>query len=231
MTSTKAPSGVDRRVRKTQQAIRDAFIGLVLDRGYENVTVEDITERADVARATFYLHYADKATLLEVLFEEMTAEVTERLTTGVTGAPENPRTRIVGALYGHAETYRDLYLLCLRGSGHGRARAAYLDVVAEGCQKLFAERLRASGKEPLVPVEVISRAYAGAHVALLEAWLEQEDRDPPEVMAGRQTELLGNGLMWAMQGLSEELMRQFPTPEGKAPHDDPAGRSDRADSP
>ena len=121
--------------------------------------------------------------------------------------------------------------LCLRGSGNGRARAAYLDVVAQGCQTLFAERLRVSGKEPLLPLEVISRAYAGAHVALLEAWLEQEDRESPEVMAERQTELLGNGLMWAMQALSEELMRQFPTPEGKASYDDPSGRSDRADIP
>ena len=210
----RAIDATDRRVRKTQAALREAFVALVLERGYESVTVEDITDRADVARATFYLHYADKEELLTTLFEEMTSEVTEQLTAGVKGAPESPRVSIPQALYSHAEEYRDLYLVCLRGAGDGRARAAYLEVIAKGAAAIFGERLRASKQKPLHPLPAISRAYAGAHVALLEDWLEREDREPIEVVVERQTELLGNGLMWAMQALPERVMQGFPKAGG-----------------
>ena len=206
-----ASAATDRRVRKSRQAIREAFVSLVLDKGYDAVTVEDIAERADIARATFYAHYADKHELLTRLFEEITSEVTEHLTQ-VQGAPERPRVSIPAALYEHAETYRSLYLVCLRGSGDGRARAAYLEVIARGAAAVFGERLRASQQEPEYPLALMARAYAGAQVAILEDWLERDDREPAEVMATRQTELLSNGLMWAMRALPPEVQGAFPKP-------------------
>ena len=51
---------VDRRVRRTRRLLRDACIALILEKGYETITVEEITERADVGRTTFYMHYRDK---------------------------------------------------------------------------------------------------------------------------------------------------------------------------
>ena len=203
----------DRRVRKSRQAIREAFISLVLDKGFEAVTVEDIAARADVARATFYAHFSDKNELLTTLFEEITSEVTEQLT-DVDGAPERPRVSILKALYEHAETYRNLYLVCLRGAGDGRARAAYLEVIARGAAAVFAERLRASGREPEYPLALIARAYAGAHLAILEEWLERDDREPAEVIAASQTELLANGLLWAMRALPPKVQTAFPKPGG-----------------
>ena len=47
---------VQRRVARTKAAIEDAFVQLVLEQGYERVAVEDISDRADLARATFYSH-------------------------------------------------------------------------------------------------------------------------------------------------------------------------------
>ena len=200
-------------MRRTQRALREAFVSLVLERRYESVTVEDIAQRADVARATFYAHFADKDELLTTLFEELTSEITERVTK-VEGAPEAPRMNLVRELYEHAEAYRNLYLVCLRGAGDGRARAAYLEVIVRGATAVFGERLRASKREPQLPLSLISRAYAGAHVALLEDWLEREDREPAEVMAERQTELLGNGLLWAMRALPQHVMAGFLKPRG-----------------
>ena len=49
-------SRVQRRVARTRAAIEDAFVQLVLERGFDRVTVEDIAGRADLARATFYAH-------------------------------------------------------------------------------------------------------------------------------------------------------------------------------
>src|SRR5689334_8627333 len=103
---------VDRRVRRTQRALREAFVGLVLEHGYDGVTIEDITERADVARATFYAHFDDKEQLLTTLFEEITTELSERLTR-VDHVPEHIRTDAVAGFYEHAAQYRDLYRVCL----------------------------------------------------------------------------------------------------------------------
>jgi AcrR family transcriptional regulator len=67
----KKPEKVDRRVRRTQRGLRDALIELILERGWDAVTVRDVCEAADVGRSTFYLHYADKENLLLSGFDEL----------------------------------------------------------------------------------------------------------------------------------------------------------------
>jgi AcrR family transcriptional regulator len=58
------PKNEDRRVRRTREVLRRALIDLILDKGYGNVTVQDILDRADVGRSTFYAHYQSKDDLL-----------------------------------------------------------------------------------------------------------------------------------------------------------------------
>lgn len=198
-----SPAAGDRRIRKTQRALREAFIALVLERGYDAVTVEQITDRADVARATFYMHFGDKEQLLTKLFEELTAELVESMPTAV-------RTNLVRDLYAHAAQYRDLYRVCLRGAGHGRARAAYLDVVAAKAEAVFGERRRVSKQAARLPLPVLGRAFGGAHVALLEDWLEQEARPSVDSAAQMQRELLAKGFGWALGIQPDDLGAAFP---------------------
>src|SRR5262245_16300234 len=54
----------DRRTRKTRQQLRSALLVLLKEKRYEDISVQDIIERADVARSTFYVHYVDKDALL-----------------------------------------------------------------------------------------------------------------------------------------------------------------------
>ncbi|WP_414044240.1 TetR/AcrR family transcriptional regulator [Macrococcus sp. EM39E] len=61
----------DRRIRKTKKSIRNAVLELMLERPFENITVNDIAAQADINRGTFYLHYIDKYELLEVIENEM----------------------------------------------------------------------------------------------------------------------------------------------------------------
>lgn len=62
---------LDRRVRKTRQQLRDALINLILESGWESISVQDICARADVGRSTFYVHFADKEELLLTGLEEL----------------------------------------------------------------------------------------------------------------------------------------------------------------
>lgn len=66
-----ADEETDRRVRRTRQALRDALMELTLERGYDRVTLQQILDRADIGRSTFYAHYRDKDDLLVSEFEAL----------------------------------------------------------------------------------------------------------------------------------------------------------------
>ena len=70
---------LDRRVRRTQHALRTALIELTLEKGFEAVTILEITERADVGRSTFYAHFADKEDLLQDSIEMLHRHLEERI--------------------------------------------------------------------------------------------------------------------------------------------------------
>ncbi len=55
---------VDRRVQKTKKYLSEALIALILEKGYEQVTIQDIVARANTGRSTFYTHYESKEQLL-----------------------------------------------------------------------------------------------------------------------------------------------------------------------
>ena len=64
----------DRRVSRTRRALKEALTDLILEKGYESVTVQDVIDRADVGRSTFYAHFPDKAALLTRLARDAGAE-------------------------------------------------------------------------------------------------------------------------------------------------------------
>ncbi len=66
---------VDRRVQRTQRQLREALLTLMFERGWDAVTVGDICARADLGRSTFYLHFADKESLLLSGFDTLHAEL------------------------------------------------------------------------------------------------------------------------------------------------------------
>ena len=55
----------DRRILRTRLAIQAAFVDLVKEKGFDALSITDITARANINRGTFYLHYSDKYDLLE----------------------------------------------------------------------------------------------------------------------------------------------------------------------
>ena len=54
----------DRRIQRTRELLKDALMQLIAEKGYDSVTIQDITEKANLGRTTFYLHYESKEALL-----------------------------------------------------------------------------------------------------------------------------------------------------------------------
>ena len=66
MASSKRESEkVDPRVKRTRQSLEQAFVDLLHEKGFQAITVQDITQRAGLNRATFYAHFPDKYALLD----------------------------------------------------------------------------------------------------------------------------------------------------------------------
>ena len=60
----------DRRVQKTRKLLKDALVALIIEKGFESVTIQEILDKANVGRSTFYLHFENKQELLHSCFEE-----------------------------------------------------------------------------------------------------------------------------------------------------------------
>ncbi|WP_145317322.1 TetR/AcrR family transcriptional regulator [Paenibacillus xylanexedens] len=72
---------LDPRFVRTRKLIMDAFMSLVMDKDFKNITIKDITQKATINRATFYYHFFDKYDLMEtVLREDILQEVLKDVT-------------------------------------------------------------------------------------------------------------------------------------------------------
>ena len=69
----------DRRVRRTKQLIKQSLIELMHEKPFKDITVKDITERADLNRGTFYLHYVDIYDLLSKIEDETLQAIEEMM--------------------------------------------------------------------------------------------------------------------------------------------------------
>jgi AcrR family transcriptional regulator len=188
----------DRRTRRTKRLLKDALVALVLEHGYDNVTVEDITEHADLSRATFYKYHRDKQALLEQIVNDLQRDLSERLapltlesSKGFTGKP-------VLELFRHAQEERDAYLVILRGAGNGVALRAFLDTRTASAKRVFTARADYLGTTLRIDAEVLARAWVGEQFAVLQWWLEPEQ---PVMSAEEVTEMLlelsRRGRLWA----------------------------------
>ena len=199
------PSGpgsrVQRRVARTKAAIEDAFVQLVLERGYERVAVEDICDRADLARATFYAHYPNKEAVLFSVSNRLVEDLMQRI--AYQGGPWNVvRRDAIQTAYQHAADNPDLYRACISDA---RTRQAYLSILSRYAEQNFRDRLQALNRQPRVPIPVMARAFTGAHLAILEAWLAGELHGDIEELASMTLDLLVAGMAWAHGFRPDEL--------------------------
>ena len=87
---------IDPRVKRTRQMIEQAFKELVKEKGFQNLSVQDITERAGINRATFYAHFPDKFSLLDhAIRQEFRQEIEKRMLNACHFTQSNLRSLII----------------------------------------------------------------------------------------------------------------------------------------
>ena len=96
MLSTELDQKLDPRVKRTRQLLEQAFMDVLREKGFQTITVQDITERAGVNRATFYAHFDDKYALLDHSIRQgFLQEVQKRMLHSCRFSTDNLRNLIV----------------------------------------------------------------------------------------------------------------------------------------
>ncbi len=191
---------VDRRKQRTQKLLRKSLIALILEKGYDAITVQDITDHANLGRATFYLHYHDKDELLLSLMEEILGDFVEQSSPlpklDLNGAQEPS-----GLVFEHAEANADLYRAILGGGGLAGVLSHYRKYSAEQVQSQLQEVLPSG--QSTIPVEIIAQFLVGAMNALVIWWLENNRPYSAEYMANVFHQLITTGLLNVLNTDSE----------------------------
>jgi AcrR family transcriptional regulator len=164
---------VDRRVRRTRAAIQHALLNLMLEKGYDAVTVTDIIDRADVGRSTFYSHFTDKRDVLDDSLDGLG----EFLRTHRDAAGDGQLFGFSLAMFEHVHEQRAL-LRALLGRSGGAVVHHRVDHLLTG---LVREELAALGtdRQPAVSIDLVVAGVVGAYLALIARWLDENETHTP----------------------------------------------------
>ena len=158
---------LDRRVRKSQQAILESFVGLLAEKDFERITMNEIAERADVNRGTVYLHYVDKFDLLDQCIDTHLAQLLEDCLPGST--MPHPTKAAMQRMFAYLEQHAFLYRTLLVNKGIPTFRNRLMAVMVQSLRAYFD----ASGIPPDMNKEVSAQFLASAAVGVLEWWITQ----------------------------------------------------------
>jgi AcrR family transcriptional regulator len=172
-------SKVDRRVERTRRLLRDALLSLIREKGYAALSVQEIIDRADVGRATFYAHFDNKEDLLLAGLEHLRSSLKQlqRRALAGGGPPEERLFAFSRELFSHTDGHRDLFRAMVGDRSAGLLRQAFhrmiLELVRDDVQAMLPRR-------GSLPPETVVQFVAGGLYGLLIWWLEARVRPDVE---------------------------------------------------
>lgn len=179
----------ERRRLQTRQLLMQATLQLALEKGYAGVSIQDITDRADLGRGTFYIHFKDKDEVVWTAFQEMFqglereahAQLDRRL----------PQVEYYGLLniFRHADRNRDLYRVMFGGQGSAMLTGRAQDLLANA----FLYDIRQAPAPEVnfdLPEEIEVQILVGMISRLLYWWLQEPNKYSATQMAAFTYEAL-----------------------------------------
>jgi AcrR family transcriptional regulator len=184
------------RVRRTQKLLREALFDLIEERGFDALTVGEITARAMVSRASFYRNYKDKYDLVEQIF----SEAMQALMSAVSEPAAVHSPQIWVKFFEHIAEYERLYRTLLGRKGSPwfvqKMRMSLVGLVKEFGR--LSLRVQPASSKPLylfpASDEFVPDLVAAMFVEAITWWLEQGRPYPPQEIANRCV-LLGGAIL------------------------------------
>jgi AcrR family transcriptional regulator len=164
----------DRRVSKTRKALKEALTDLILDKGYEGVTVQDVIDRADVGRSTFYAHFVDKDDLLMAILADLDVPGPD----ANSWKPDDPAFGWTLELFRHFGSGKRLFKAVASGQSGGLARRETTQRL-ERLAHAELSRLEAGRKLDPFRLETVVRFLVGTFIGFMDWWMREENEHLP----------------------------------------------------
>lgn len=211
----------DPRARRTRQRLLEGFMQSVAEKPFRDVTISDITKRAEVNRATFYLHYEDKYDLLKDCANTLLDGIRDaiQIEVGLDGKviehPDNEpfenhcaRMRIV---LEHFQEHHEFFLAILGKDGDPLFQQLFRD----GAATWIKSTLRTLLNHHNLPVdedyiEMMVRFQSAGNFDVVMWWLEQDEPTSIDIMAQRLAHITLPPLMRLLQDESDFSLPKTP---------------------
>ncbi|MEI6180696.1 MAG: TetR family transcriptional regulator [Chloroflexales bacterium] len=165
--------GEDRRIQRTRSALRRALVELMLEQGYEAITIQAIIDRANVGRSTFYAHYLDKYQLLRDNLSELGAMLTlhQQAALATQGGLAQGQFAFSLGMFDHAASHAQLYRALVGKPSGVVVQGEIQQILSELARNELRTVLAPAASAPL-PLDVVVQYVVSAFMGLLVWWLE-----------------------------------------------------------
>ncbi|SHE15335.1 probable dihydroxyacetone kinase regulator [Chlamydia abortus] len=189
---------MDRRKARTRALLRKALIEVLEEKGPARITVSDITEKADINRSTFYLHYTDAFDLLEQVKADIWAGLSERLKNlnpynylsyAVKNEPDPAMVKVIEYYGEHA----DFFKVILGPNGDPAFAVRIKDFLKEHHLSKILD-IRPDLADTIVPKDYMIAYFAASNLSILMNWIETGMQQTPQTIALMITSILSSGM-------------------------------------
>ncbi|MFP8642783.1 MULTISPECIES: TetR/AcrR family transcriptional regulator [Priestia] len=178
---------VDRRILKSQEAIKNAVTELMTKKRFDDITIQDIADKANVNRGTIYLHYMDKYDLLDKMIEEHMNNLEELCHSAADMTFQEGNY----VWFEYFERHHLFFSTMLESKGAHYFRSRFLDLVI---QEYGPEVNTTEGENEGLRKEVVIQFFASAVVGTVEWWFKNGMHVPTDVIAEQTGILLDRNL-------------------------------------
>ncbi|MGG3887592.1 TetR/AcrR family transcriptional regulator [Metabacillus fastidiosus] len=197
-------TNTDLRVIRTKESIRHALVELINEKGFEAITVKDITTRAKINRGTFYTHYQDKFDLMmkyeEEIFLEISKVLKKNFSSIIAAFGTNSLTEthmpLVVSIFEYLNENSEFMKAMLSPKGDLSFQERLKDII---WKTLFGSNSDALFKEEnlLVPEHYLASYAVSAHIGVIQQWLNNGRKESAQDMARILWTITANGPLFA----------------------------------
>jgi AcrR family transcriptional regulator len=170
----KSQTKTDRRILRTRDALGDALVALMHEKNFDQITVQQVLDRAGVGRATFYAHYRDKEDLFMSDVEDFFAMAASMLKRHHV---DTSRLAPIRELFSHMRDAKEFYMALVVSGKANDVRELGRGIFARSID----ERIEAAGVQ-LDPLQRSAQAHAlaGSMFSLLDWWIDKGMKADPQ---------------------------------------------------
>ena len=180
----------DRRVRRTRRQLQEALAALMREKDLKDITVRELTERADVNRGTFYSHYQDLYDLREQMEEELFRQLSQVLSACPLERTPGGLRPILTAVFRFILENQALFVTALSGGGE-RFFSRLLQMIQELYLRQWSGFYDLGGAQGTnYYLEFVVSGVMG----LVRSWVRGGMGEPPEEMAALAEQMIVRGL-------------------------------------